>query len=114
MLRAVKYVENSLKSNSAHVPYKKDGKQKIFGNETVKLTPYLSSDHRVDARRTSVLIRIIFTKMESTRKEFSKFGFVWLKDFFSDHQKCLVENWAEEVHTLGSLVLKKSSLVMTH
>ena len=79
---------------------------------TVKLTPYLSSDHRVDARRTS--IQNISTKMESTRKEFSKFGFVWLKDFFSDHQKCLVENWAEEVHTLGSLVLKKSSLVMNH
>ena len=78
---------------------------------TVKLTPYLSSDHRVDARRTS--IQNISTKMESTRKEFSKFGFVWLKDFFSDHQKCLVENWAEEVHTLGSLVLKESSLVMT-
>ena len=79
---------------------------------TVKLTPYLSSDHRVDARHTS--IQNIYTKMESTRKEFSKFGFVWLKDFFSDHQKCLVENWAEEVHALGSLVLKKSSLVIRY
>ena len=48
-------------------------------------------------------------KMESTTKEFSKYGFVWLKDFFSDHQKCLVENWAEEVHTIGSSVLKKRS-----